>query len=108
MSKYEIHRWDGILCPNGLNKQPIIYILPDLSFIEFAKSNRDIVIVEISGTHTIYDGKQVSGSVNTSAFMPNFYDQTHLYVIVLDCVWYGLPEPTSLGSATFYGLKTEE
>ena len=105
MSQYEIFRWDGILSPNGLNKQPIIFIIPDLAFLQFAKSNSDILMVEINGTNTIYDGKSVLGSVNKSSFMPNFAEQTNLYIIILECIWYGTPEINSLGTATFFGLK---
>jgi hypothetical protein len=105
MSHYQIVRWDGILAKNGINKQPIIFIMPDMDFLEFAKNNNYILSVEINGTNTIYDGKTVLGSVNNSCFMPNFSAQTHLYVIVLDCIWNGLPNPDSLGTATFYGLK---
>ena len=72
MSQYKIFRWDGILAKNGINKQPIIYIMPDMDFLEFSKSNSYVLNVEINGTNTLYDGKIVLGSVNTSSFMPNF------------------------------------
>jgi hypothetical protein len=104
MSQYKIFRWDGILSNNGINKQPIIYIMPDMDFLEFAKNNSYVLNVEINGTNTIYDGKNLLGSVNTSSFMPNFSAQTNLMVIVLECIWYGLPNPDSLGTATFYGI----
>lgn len=105
MSSYKILRWDAVLAPNGLNKMPIIYIVPDVDFITFASANNDTLLVEINGTNTIYDGKQALGVVNRSSFMPNLESQTNVYVIYLECVWFGYPEPTSLGDAKFYGLK---
>lgn len=106
MTDYKIYRWDVILAPNGLNKMPIIYVMPDLEFLEFIKNNSYQVMVIINGTNTIYDGKQITGTVNTSSFMPNFSEQTNLYVVMLDCVWYGYPEPQSLGEVKFFGLKS--
>ena len=106
MSQYNIFRWDGILAKNGLNKQPIIYINPDTSFLEFAKNNDYVLLVEINDTNTIYDGKRIIGYVNKSSFMPNFSEQTNLYVIALESAWYGGPEIGNLGTATFFGFKS--
>lgn len=106
MSQYNIFRWDGILAKNGLNKQPIIYINPDTAFLEFAKNNDYVLLVEINGTNMIYDGKKIVGHVNKSSFMPNFSEETHLYVVVLESTWYGSPEIGNLGTATFYGFKS--
>lgn len=103
MSKYKIVRWDAILAQNGLNKIPMIYIEPDIDFLEFAKNNDDQVIVKISDTNSIYDGKEILGSINRSSFMPNFFNETKLYVVTLQCIWMGYPE--SLGNASFYGLR---
>jgi hypothetical protein len=106
MTDYKIYRWDVILAPNGLNKMPIIYVMPDLEFLEFIKNNSYQVMIEINGSNTIYDGKQIFGTVNTSSFMPNFSEQTNLYVVTMECVWYGYPEPESLGNVKFFGLKS--
>ena len=108
MSKYQIFRWDGILAANGLNKQPMIYIMPDIAFLQFSEANNGKLVVEIEGTNSIYDGKQISGVVNKSSFMPNFSEETNLYVVVLECDWYGYPDVSSLGTVTFFGLRNEE
>jgi hypothetical protein len=106
MSKYQIMRWDVILGTNGLNKVPIIYILPDLKFLEFIKNNDCKVMVEISGTNTMYDRVQIPAKVNKSSFMPNYFEQTNLFVIILECEWLGYPETNAQGFATFYGLRS--
>lgn len=104
MSKYDIYRWDVILASNGINKIPIIYIRPDIAFVEFVRANNYQVQVLIDGTNTPYDGHLISGYVNKSDFMPNFFDQTNLQVIVLNNDWVGYPDISKLGKASFYGL----
>ena len=101
INNYKIERWDVILSPNGLNKQPIIYIFPDINFIELMNKHKQILSVRINNTNTMYDNQIVYGTVSKSSFIPNFFSKTQLYVIVLDCGWYGYPNPSSLGTATF-------
>ena len=103
MSKYEIQRWDAVLAPNGLNKLPMIYIKPDLPFLEFIKSNDYVVFVKIQDTNSNYDNKEILGIVNKASFMPNFFEETSIYVVNLKCVWIGYPP--NLGTATFLGYK---
>jgi len=103
MSKYNILRWDAILAMNGMNKLPMIYIQPDISFLEFIKNNNYIVQVKIDGTRSIYDGKIISGTVSKGGFIPDFYNYNDLYVIILECEWFGYPD--FLGTAQFYGLN---
>ena len=98
---YEIKRWDVILSPNGLNKQPMIYIYPNIDFINLINNNNEVLSVQIQNTNTIYDGQVLYGTVSRSSFIPNFFSKTQLYVVILDCEWYGYPNPSSLGTATF-------
>jgi hypothetical protein len=99
--RYKIHRWDAVLSPNGLNKQPMIYIYPDINFINLIKMHDEILSVQINNTNTLYDGQVLYGTVSRSSFIPNFYSKTQLYVVILDCEWYGYPNPSELGLATF-------
>ena len=98
---YKIERWDVILSPNGLNKQPMIYIFPDINFIELMNKHNQILSVSINNTNTQYDGQVLYGTVSRSSFIPNFFSKTQLYTIILDCEWYGYPNSSSLGTATF-------
>ena len=103
MSKYTILRWDAILAQNGLNKIPMMYIKPDISFLEFIKNNEYTVKVQVDDTRSIYDGKLIDGKVSKAAFLPNFFSLTDLYVVTLGCEWFGYPD--FLGNVQFYGLK---
>ena len=102
MSKYDIVRWDPVLTCNGLNMAPMIFISPDPAFLEFVKNNTCTVQVLIDDTDSLYDGKMIQGTVNKSSFMPNFFAQTNLYVISLECAWNGYL--TNTGTAVFYGI----
>jgi hypothetical protein len=98
---YKIERWDAILSPNGLNKQPMIYVFPDIKFIELMNKHKQVLSVSVNNTNTQYDGQVLYGTVSRSSFIPNFFSKTQLYTIILDCEWYGYPNPSSLGTATF-------
>jgi len=98
---YKIERWDAILSPNGLNKQPMIYIFPDIDFIELMNKHKQILSVSINNTNTQYDGQVLYGTVSRSSFIPNFFSKTQLYAVILDCEWYGYPNISFLGTATF-------
>lgn len=109
---YAIQRWDGVIGKYPLpdQKSPMIYIKPDLAFIEFARVNKNAVMCTIQGTDTVYDGRQIPGIVEKSSHYPscrpNFYEATGLYVITLWSNWYGYPPSTdaTLGQVTFHGL----
>lgn len=106
MSSYQIERWDVIMSNN--NKVPMLYVKPDLTFLDFIKANNFSVVCEISNTNNnFYDKKRFNGVVNRSSNIPNcrpnFFEQTNLYVITLDSKWNGYPK--DLGVVKFYGLK---
>ena len=101
MNKYKIVKWDVILSSNGLNPVPIIFIKPDLAFIKFIR-NDNYVNVNITGSNSVYDNcRQLGGFANKSSFKSDDLS-TNLYVITLDCMWYGYPPITTPGVAEFY------
>jgi hypothetical protein len=109
MSNYKIHRWDVVMSGNSNVQAPMIYVEPDTTFLQFARENNFAVVCTISGTDTMYDGKQIPGIVSLSADVPscrpNFYTKTGLYVVRLWANWYGYPHPEKLGDVIFSGLK---
>lgn len=108
MSLYPIVRWDVITTDN-VTLRPVVYIQPDLNFLEFAKANNFAIICEISGTNTRYDGVQAHGVVDKSCSVPNcrpnFYNKTGLYVITLDTTWYTYPQWDKLGFVKIFGFE---
>jgi hypothetical protein len=109
MSKYKIHRWDVVMSGSSNVQAPMIYVEPDTTFLQFARENNFAVVCTVSGTDTMYDGKQIPGVVSLSADVPscrpNFYAKTGLYVVRLWANWYGYPHPEKLGDVIFSGLK---
>ena len=104
---YKIHRWDTVLFGNREYPTPIIYIKPDDNLFEFTKANKDDLLVRINSSKSIYDKKNITGVFASSAEIPNcrpvFFNKTALYVIVLQCEWYGYPD--FLGNCEILGLK---
>ena len=104
MSDYEIKIWDVILVNN--HRTPIIYIKPDLAFIEFIRQNNFEVIVVIQGTNLPYDGNKIRGIVNESSMTPccrpNFFADTGLFVVQLESSWNGYPSEQNLGKVKFF------
>lgn len=109
MSKYKIERWDAVMFNNSLTKVPMIYIKPDITFVDFVNNNNFAVACEISDTETVYDGKVIIGIVDKSCYVPNyrpnFCEKTGLYVITLWANWYGYPEYNKMGVVKFSGMK---
>ena len=107
MTEYKIERFDVVMFGNSITKVPLIYIKPDLEFLEFAKKNHNVIECEINNTGTIYDGKKIPGMVYKSSNIPsrrdNFFNDTGLYVISLWANWYGYPEHSSNGKVKFAG-----
>lgn len=111
MTEYKIYRWDVILSGTSDMKTPMIYIKPDLAFLEFSKENNDMIMCKISGTNSIYDGKLIPGVVTKSSYIPNcrpnFFQETGYYTISLYCDWYGYPNPDTLGNVSFSGFVSD-
>jgi len=110
MSSYNIERWDAVIKgTESTKKSPMIYIKPDITFLDFSGRNNFVVHCVINGTGTIYDGKLIEGLVDKSSNSHNkrhnFYKKTGLYVITLLSNWHGYPDPDKLGTVKFYGLK---
>jgi hypothetical protein len=109
MIKYPIERWDAIMVGGDVNiRSPMIYIKPDLDFLEFAEANSFEVYVEVTGTGLSIDNITIPATVNKSCNVPNprpnYFAKTGQYVVILHTPWIGYPN--SLGTATFKGLKT--
>lgn len=94
---------------NSVTKVPMIYIKPDLTFLEFARANSFAVMCEISGTGTQYDGRKIPGVVDKSCNVPNcrpnFCEKTGWYVITLWANWYGYPNVGENGMVKFSGMN---
>lgn len=109
MSSYPILRWD-VISRDNVTMRPIIYIKPDLSFLEFVKANNNVIACEIQGTDTVYDSRKIIGIVDKSCNVPNcrpnFFNKTGLYVIILDIDWFSYPLYNKQGSVRIYGLQT--
>lgn len=105
-NSYKIERWDGVLFGKSTDIVPIIYIKPDETLLKFAKENLDALLVQISGTSSIFDGKKVSGVFRKSSEIPNcrlgYFEATGYYVIVLNAEWHGYPD--CLGECEIFGL----
>jgi hypothetical protein len=112
MSEYKIHRWDVIMSGSSNQKVPMIYIKPDLAFLNFIRDNNYAVLCKISGTGTVYDGQMIPGVVAKSADVPscrpNFFEKTGFYVVTLWANWYGYPVPDSLGTLSLSGLHGKD
>ena len=106
MLNYEIKRWDVILVND--KRIPIIYIKPDIEFMNLIRKNNYNVICFIHGTRTVYDNNKIYGVVNESMYVPNcrpnFFNETGLYVITLDSSWNGYPPENMLGNVDLYGV----
>ena len=93
--KIKIYRWDAVMTAKNDLPAPMLYIKPTLKFLEFVENNDYRILLTISGTNTIYDGKTIWGIVdkssNTPNCRPNFYKQTGFYVVTLESYWYGYP-----------------
>lgn len=106
---YPIEQWDVVMLGNNNIKTPMISIKPDSAFLELAKDNSYVLLCEISGTGTLYDGKKIPGVVDKSCFVPNcrpnFCKKTGWYVITLWANWYGYPNVGMNGTVTFPQIK---
>jgi hypothetical protein len=105
-SPYKILRWDVIL--KGNIKIPIIYVAPDLAFLEFVRRNDYNIICSIKGTNMIYDCYLTSGIVDKSCCnncLPDYCSNLGSYIITLTgATWNGYPNCNSLGYVSFIGL----
>ena len=105
MTKYNIERFDAIINVKN-NTLPMFYIKPDLDLLKFFKNNKNVVSCQIDDTQTIYDGKIITGIVNTNnSSIPNFFEETGLCTISLWSDWHGYPKYGSKGTVVFSGLK---
>lgn len=104
---YKIYRWDSVLFGNDTDPTPIIYVKADQTVLDFAKANKNLLLVKLHVPGSIYDNKKVIGTWNRSSDIPNcrinFFEKTELYVIVLQAPWHGYPD--CLGDCSIYGVE---
>ena len=97
MTSYKIQSWNPVAWPGTSNNQvPMVTIIPDIGFVEFAKNNNYSVLVRISGTgQPAYENKLILANVGTTATVPNcrpnFYAATGLWSLTLCSGWFGWP-----------------
>ena len=103
-NSYKIYRWDSFLYNKNIS--PIIYVKPDDTLLKFAKKNNNALLIRVSKSNSIYDGKKIAGILYKSSDITkcsNFFNKTGLYVIVLESDWYGYPD--FLGECDIFGLE---
>ena len=96
-TSYPIKQWSGLIHGNNQYPLPIVYIKPDANFQTYAKDNNYKIKVKVMNTGSkCYDGRVLTGTVNSSAELPNcrpnFFEDTGLYTITLQSSWLGYPE----------------
>ena len=109
MKAYKIERWDAILPHDSSNSLPMIYINADSELLNFAQKSNYKFMVEIRGTNSIYDHKQMKGVFDALLLGPNCTSQyikdKNWYTISLDAYFYSYPP--LLGEVLILGLETE-
>lgn len=98
MTSHTIVSWNAVIPPNFTQARPMLYIKPDNpeEFLAQAKKSDYIILVSISGTGaSIYEGKKILATVNTSGqypeYRPNFFNKTGYLTLLLEAPWYGYP-----------------
>lgn len=95
MPEYEIVRWDPVIPKDNTFPYPMVYIKPDKNFVDYAKENKFMFLLNITGTGMDYDKAPIIGMVDSSAFYPNFrpyfYNKTGYFVVTLFTNWIGYP-----------------
>ena len=95
---YKIIRWDPILNDNSVDPKPIISIKPDENFNIFSNQNKNMLLIKISNTKSIYDNKNIIGIVDTKNIIE---DAT--VSILLQSEWRGYPDFN--GECQIFGLE---
>lgn len=105
--RYTIERWDSVIPQGKSTPNPMIYVKAD----DLLKNKeRQEVAVRLVDTGCIYDGLMTTAVVFNSGeypvLRPNFFEQTGLYVIVLDMPWQRYPPAN--GSVDILLQKVDE
>jgi hypothetical protein len=95
---YKIIRWDPILNNNSIDPKPIISIKPDKNFNIFSNQRKNVLLIKISNTKSIYDNKNIIGIVDKKNII-----QDGTVSIVLQSDWYGYPDFN--GECQIFGLE---
>lgn len=108
-NEYKIERWDAIYDEKLNSKQPLVYIIPDQTLIEFANLNKDSLYATIKGTgNDCYDNNRAQVSlVSLKETRPNLFDKTGYYTLKFkDSNWLGYPK--SMGTVSFQGVNKQK
>jgi hypothetical protein len=109
-NQYKIKSWDGVMSGNKNYPKPVIQIEPDQTLLDFAKDNNNVMLVQISQSGSIYDGKTIAGVLYESGKVPNcrpnYFTETGYYSFVMVAQWHSYPP--SLGIASFFGANGGE
>jgi hypothetical protein len=104
--KYKIDRWDPVIIGKDVYPKPLIYLKADDILLKFAEKNSNALVIKISDTNSIYDGKFIQGIFYNSSEIPNcrpnFFNATKFYAIYLISEWHSYPINT--GFCEIYGL----
>lgn len=96
MPEYEIMRWDAVIPKDNTLPYPMVYIKPDKNFLDYARDNKYLFLLNITGTGMDYDKMPVIGMTDMSGYFPNyrpnFFNETGYFVVVLFTNWIGYPE----------------
>ena len=95
---YKIIRWDPILNDNTIDPKPIISIKPDEYFNIFSNQNKNMLLIKILDTKSIYDNKNIIGIVDTK----NILEDTTVSIL-LQSEWRGYPDFN--GECQIFGLE---
>lgn len=97
MTDHPIISWNAIIPDNFSHPCPVLYIKPKdpEKFLDQAKITDYTILLTISGTNSIYDGKKIPAIVNSSVdfpiHRPNFYNKNGYLTILLNAEWHGYP-----------------
>lgn len=95
MNTFNIDRWDSMLVDKNQHPIPVIYIkLSDKLSKLSTEFNNELTVV-INNTNSIYDGKPMIGTINSSShypnYRPNFFNKNQYITISLGSQWHGYP-----------------
>jgi hypothetical protein len=86
MTTYEIRRWDPIIVKNNTHPYPMVYIDSSPELERLVSTNNNSFMGIVSGTGSIYDGREIVATVYPSPNVPNSYS------VVLYAEWYAYPD----------------
>lgn len=114
---YNINSWDAQVTADGNTYQVSFLFVPDVDFVEYAKENDGVIQVQISGTDSIYDGRNYIVKVDSTKYgrncSSNFYDATKMWIATIPISFTNFPPKTGqfkvvTGPFKAYDFKVEK